>query len=62
MTSQKPATILVVDDNPDNRDLLVRHLHRQGYTSLIAENGCQALDIVNTQPTHRPGVVRSHDA
>jgi DNA-binding NtrC family response regulator len=50
MTSQKPASILVVDDNPDNRDLLVRHLHRQGYASLTAENGRQALDIMKTQP------------
>ena len=50
MTAPKPASILVVDDNPENRDILVRHLHRQGYASLTAENGRQALDIVNTQP------------
>ena len=38
------SAILVVDDNEMNRDLLARHIERQGYTVTIAENGRQALE------------------
>ncbi len=41
-----PDTILVVDDNADNRDTLSRHLVRQGYAVALAENGRQALERV----------------
>ncbi len=44
------ATILVVDDNELNRDLLSRHLRRQGYTVVPAENGLQALERLQEQP------------
>jgi class 3 adenylate cyclase len=40
------SAILVVDDNEMNRDLLSRHLERQGHIITIAENGCQALEII----------------
>jgi signal transduction histidine kinase/DNA-binding NarL/FixJ family response regulator len=39
----KPASILVVDDNELNRDLLVRRLNRQGHTVTVAINGREAL-------------------
>ncbi len=39
-------TVLVVDDNQDNRDLISRRLQRAGYTVLIAENGPEGLDLV----------------
>ncbi|MBI4545001.1 MAG: response regulator [Gemmatimonadetes bacterium] len=38
--------LLVVDDNPLNRDLLSRQLARQGYTVATAENGRQALETL----------------
>lgn len=41
-------TILVVDDNEMNRDMLARRLKRQGFTVDIAENGQVALDKVST--------------
>lgn len=41
------SAILVVDDNEMNRDLLSRHLERQGHIITIAENGCQALEIIS---------------
>jgi signal transduction histidine kinase len=38
--------ILVVDDNENNRELLSRHLQRQGYQILLAENGGEALSTL----------------
>ena len=40
------GTLLVVDDDEGNREILARRLGRQGYTVLIAENGTKALEIV----------------
>ena len=37
------ATLLVVDDDPMNRDVLSRRLARNGYAVLTAENGHEAL-------------------
>jgi DNA-binding response OmpR family regulator len=39
-------TILVVDDNEMNRDMLSRRLQRQGYTTDVAENGERALEMI----------------
>jgi class 3 adenylate cyclase len=43
-------TLLVVDDNPVNCDLLGRRLTRAGYTVVIAGDGQQALNQVMEQP------------
>jgi CheY-like chemotaxis protein len=40
------ATILVVDDDPDVRDVAVRSLESLGYHMLAAENGPAALDLL----------------
>ncbi|MFC1811063.1 SpoIIE family protein phosphatase [Thermodesulfobacteriota bacterium] len=40
------SLLLVVDDNEENRDMLSRHLVRQGHDVLAAENGRQALDLI----------------
>jgi DNA-binding response OmpR family regulator len=40
------ARILVVDDEPGNRDLLKRRLERDGYAVLTADGGRAALDTV----------------
>lgn len=50
MTSGPKASILVVDDNPENRDLLVRHIQRQKHSAVTAENGEEALQLLQTQP------------
>ena len=43
-------TLLVVDDNEDNRYTLTRRLKREGYTQIaVAENGRQALEMVKVQ-------------
>jgi CheY-like chemotaxis protein len=39
-------TILVVDDNRDNRDLIRRRLERAGYDVAVAEDGQQGLDRI----------------
>ncbi len=39
-------TVLVVDDNQNNRDLIGRRLERAGYRVLQAENGPEGLDAV----------------
>ena len=41
-------TLLVVDDNPANRDLLSRRLERKGFRVIVAEDGQRALDILAT--------------
>jgi class 3 adenylate cyclase/AmiR/NasT family two-component response regulator len=40
------GALLVVDDNQTNRDVLSRHLERQGHTVEVAEDGRQALALV----------------
>jgi DNA-binding response OmpR family regulator len=40
------ATVLVVDDNEMNRDMLMRRLKRQEYEVLMAEDGERALEMV----------------
>jgi CheY-like chemotaxis protein len=44
------GALLVVDDNEVNRDLLYRRLSRQGYTVSVAENGRQALQMIQDNP------------
>lgn len=44
-TAQEPL-ILVVDDEEMNRDMLSRRLERKGYRVLVAEDGFQALTMV----------------
>lgn len=41
-------TILVVDDNPTNRDLLARQVKAQGYKAVAAVNGRQAIKMIQT--------------
>ena len=41
--------ILVVDDEPDSLKLFGYSLHRQGYEVLVAQNGSEALKIINKQ-------------
>ena len=42
-------SILVVDDNEMNRDLLTRRLERQGYQVTTAVDGQQALDALSRE-------------
>ena len=44
------ATILLVEDNEMNRDMLSRRLERKGYTVAIAVDGQQAVDMAAATP------------
>lgn len=48
-TNAEQGTVLIVDDIEMNRDLLSRRLKRQGYSIVMAENGRQALDLLQEQ-------------
>jgi adenylate cyclase len=48
VTGYESGSILVVDDNGINRDLLSRYLERQGHAVQVAHNGRQALEMIAT--------------
>jgi two-component system, cell cycle response regulator DivK len=43
------ATILLVEDNEMNRDMLSRRLQRRGYTLLLAVDGQEGLDLARSE-------------
>ena len=43
------GTLLAVDDNPQNRELLKRMLERQGYSVTMAANGEECLQLLTEQ-------------
>ncbi len=50
-TERPPQTgsILIIDDNEMNRDMLCRRLERQGYTVIEVENGRQAVKLLKNK-------------
>ncbi len=48
--TRPPATILVVDDEPENRKLLKLLLAPEGYLTRTASNGLEALEAIAQQP------------
>jgi CheY-like chemotaxis protein len=45
-----PDSLLVVDDNALNRNVLARHLFRHGYAVCTAEGGHEALETLSNHP------------
>ncbi|HSF31295.1 MAG TPA: adenylate/guanylate cyclase domain-containing protein [Candidatus Tectomicrobia bacterium] len=43
------GSLLVVDDQESNRDMLSRRLERRGYRVTVAEDGRQAIELITTQ-------------
>jgi DNA-binding response OmpR family regulator len=43
------ATVLVVDDDPIVREVVVRYLEREGYTTLEADHGDRAREVLERQ-------------
>src|SRR5260370_4771021 len=41
--------ILIVEDNEDNRDMLVRRLQRRGYETLFATDGQQGIELARNE-------------
>ena len=48
--SVAPATILVVDDDEENRELLTRRLAREGHKVRAATGGLEALALLQSEP------------
>ena len=44
-----PLTVLVIEDHPDQRDLLAIVLKREGYNVITAANGLEALEKLETR-------------
>jgi phosphoserine phosphatase RsbU/P len=48
-SAPRPGRILVVDDNSFNRELLSRHLERQGHEVRSASDGLSALELLRSE-------------
>ena len=48
--STKKLRVLVADDNPTNREVIGKILERGGHTVILANDGEQALDVVQREP------------
>jgi len=46
------TTILIVEDNEMNRDMLSRRLKRRGYEVLVATDGEMGIELARTQSPH----------
>jgi CheY-like chemotaxis protein len=42
--------LLLVEDNPDNRDMLSRRLTRRGFDLVFAADGAQAIELAASEP------------
>ena len=49
MDSGSAGSVLVVDDNEMNRDMLIRRLHPLGYQVTVAKDGGEAMDVLTQQ-------------
>lgn len=49
---KSPLTILVIEDHPDQRDLLAIVLRREGYRVLTAANGVEAVEKLESDAVH----------
>jgi diguanylate cyclase (GGDEF)-like protein len=47
-----PLTVLVIEDHPDQRDLLAIVLQREGYRVVTAANGVEALEKLGQEQVH----------
>ena len=45
-------TVLIIEDHPDQRDLLAIVLQREGYRVITAANGVEALEKLNQEEVH----------
>jgi CheY-like chemotaxis protein len=52
MTALRPYSILIADDDRDARESLRDIVAPQGYRTILAASGEEALDIVHDEPVH----------
>ena len=48
------AKVLIVEDVPENRDMLERRLSRRGFEIVLASDGLQAIDLAERE---RPDII-----
>jgi CheY-like chemotaxis protein len=51
-TSPKPYSVLITDDDSGSREALRDIMEPEGYRTLLASSGEEALDIVREEPVH----------
>ena len=51
-TEKRPLSVLVIEDHPDQRDLLAIVLQREGYRVVTAANGVEALEKLEKEHVH----------
>ncbi len=49
---REDAVVLVVEDEPDIRELMCHHLAREGYVVIQAESGREALHMIESERPH----------
>jgi CheY-like chemotaxis protein len=54
LKDSSPTSVMVVEDNPENREMICRQLSKVGWHVLEAENGLKALEVLQTE---QPGVI-----
>jgi len=52
LTSEKPYSILIADDDPRSRESLREIVEPEGYAALLASSGEEALEILQVAPVH----------
>ena len=52
MTAARPYSILITDDDRDSRETLRDIVAPQGYRTILASSGEEALDIFHMEPVH----------
>jgi CheY-like chemotaxis protein len=52
MTANRPYSILITDDDRDSREALRDIVEPQGFRTILATSGEEALDIVHVEPVH----------
>ena len=52
MTADRPYSILITDDDPASRETLREIFEPEGYRTLLAKSGEEAIDIVKDQDVH----------
>lgn len=54
LKDSSPTSVMVVEDNSENREMICRQLTKAGWQVLEAENGLKALEVMQTE---QPGVI-----
>jgi two-component system, response regulator PdtaR len=51
-TDDKAYSILITDDDPGSRSALREILEQEGYRTLLASSGAEAIEILHEEPVH----------